>query len=44
MEVLFRIIGLNWSTFKKTNFRERYDAAIIGVQREGKHLKGKLAE
>lgn len=27
---------------KKTNFRERYDAAIIGVQREGKPLKGKI--
>ena len=27
---------------KKTDFRERYDAAIIGVQREGKPLKGKI--
>ncbi len=27
---------------KKTDFRERYDAVIIGVQREGKPLKGKI--
>ena len=27
---------------KETNFRERYDAVIIGVQREGKPLKGKI--
>ena len=27
---------------KETNFRERYDAAIVGVQREGQPLKGKI--
>jgi len=27
---------------KETNFRERYDAAIVGVQREGKPIKGKI--
>jgi di/tricarboxylate transporter len=27
---------------KETNFRERYDAVIIGVQREGKPLQGKI--
>ena len=27
---------------KQTNFRARYDAVIVGVQREGKPLKGKI--
>jgi di/tricarboxylate transporter len=27
---------------KETNFRERYDAVIVGVQREGKPIKGKI--
>ena len=27
---------------KETNFRERYDAVIVGVQREGKPLQGKI--
>ena len=27
---------------KETNFRERYDAVIVGIQREGKPLQGKI--
>jgi di/tricarboxylate transporter len=29
-------------TLKQTNFRARYDAVIVGVQREGQPLKGKI--
>ena len=30
------------SPLKQTNFRARYDAVIVGVQREGQPLKGKI--
>ena len=33
---------LNGRPLKQTNFRARYDAVIVGVQREGQPLKGKI--
>lgn len=35
---------LHDKTLKQVNFRERYDAAVIGIHRNGERIRGKLGE